>query len=164
MKRFMLILLLLLFLSSIFGYYFGYIKVNEESPSYKKEFDINKVENYTYKLYFIHYGNIKENMKVNIHLNGNLIYTIDDANDGSGHYKKETVVDITDYLKDGKNVLKVEGIHINGNETYHPYYVLDNVYINEPTKSLISFKCGVLTLILMGFIIIFYYEKKSNRV
>ncbi|XRO75804.1 hypothetical protein ACO3TA_02785 [Methanocaldococcus sp. 28A] len=161
MRKCYIILLVFLLLNSIFGYYLGYIKINEESPTYKEEFDINKLVNYTYKLYFIHYGNIKENMQVNIYLNEKLVYKIDDSIDGSGNYKKEAVIDIRDYLKDGKNVLKVEGINLKGNETYHPYYVLDEVYINEPTKSPISFGSVFLTLILIG-LIIFYYEKKEQ--
>ncbi|CAB3289251.1 conserved protein of unknown function [Methanocaldococcus lauensis] len=161
MKTLLLILLSLLLLNCIFGYYFGYIKVNEKSPTYKKGFYIN-VENYTYKLHFIHYGNIKENMQINIYLNGKLVYSIDDSIDGSGSYKKNASIDLTNYLKDGENVLKVEGINLKGNETYHPYYVLDNVEIKEPTKSPISFGSNVLTLILIG-IIIFYYRKKNSE-
>ncbi|XRP97101.1 hypothetical protein ACO3UB_00890 [Methanocaldococcus sp. 16A] len=162
MRKILLILLHLLFLNSIYGYYFGYIKVNENTLLYEKDFKINKDENYKYKLYFVHYGNINENMKVKIYLNDNLIYTIDDANDGSGNYKKKVIIDITDYLENGENVLKVEGINIKGNETYHPYYVLDECYIDEPMKTSITFGSVFLTLILIGLIIL--YSPKKNFV
>ncbi|AEF95783.1 hypothetical protein [Methanotorris igneus] len=135
------------------AYYFDYIKVNEKQ-NVSVEFECDKIGNYTYKLHFIHYGNIKENMQINIYLNGNLVYKIGDSNDASPAHEKNVTVDITDYLKDGENVLRVEGISIKGNETYHPYYVLDEVYINEPIKSPISFRSVVLTLILTTFIIL----------
>ncbi len=147
-------LLFLLFLSSSFGYYFDYIKVNENIPVKTVTFKINKADNYSYKLSFVHYGNINKDMKINLYLNGNLIYTIDDSNDASPAYKKNVTIDITNYLKDGKNILKVEAVNLIGNENYHPYYVLKDVYINEPqTKTPISFGLMVITLLIMSFLI-----------
>ena len=88
-----------------------------------------------------------------------MVYTIDDSNDSSPAYKKNVSIDITDYLKDGENVLKVEGVNLIGNETYHPYYVLDEVYINEPVKSSITFESIILILLIIGFLICNYQSK-----
>ena len=59
-----------------------YIKVNNTNPEASAYFDVNKVEGYTYYLTFEHYGTINESMKVEIYLNGNLIYTIEGDNRG----------------------------------------------------------------------------------
>ena len=152
--------MLLLFLSSSFGYYFEYIKVTESNPTKTIIFNIDKVENYTYKLSFVHYGNIKESMQVYIYLNGNLVYTIDDSNDASPTYRKNATINITNYLRNGENVLKVEGVNLIGNENYHPYYVLDEVYINEPTKAPINFKLMIYTLLIISFLMYREYLKK----
>lgn len=151
MRKYLIILVLLLFLSSSFGYYFDYIKVSESNPIKTITFKINKAENYSYKLSFVHYGNINKSMKVNIYLNGNLAYTIDDSNDASPAYKKNASIDITNYLKDGENVLKVEGMNLIGNENYHPYYVLKDIYINEPAKTPIDFKLMIYALLIICF-------------
>ncbi|AIJ04914.1 hypothetical protein JH146_0063 [Methanocaldococcus bathoardescens] len=153
MRKYLILTMLLLLLNSSFGYYFEYIKITESNPTKTITFKINKVENYTYKLSFVHYGTIKENMQVNIYLNGNLVYVIDDSNDASPAYKKNVSIDITDYLKDGENVLKVDGVNLIGNGNYHPYYVLKDVYINEPTKTPIDFKLMIYTLLIIGFLI-----------
>ncbi|ADC69093.1 conserved hypothetical protein [Methanocaldococcus sp. FS406-22] len=158
MRKYLIILALILFLNSSFGYYLGYIEVTESNPAKTITFNMNKVENYTYKLSFVHYGNIKENMQVNIYLNENLVYTIDDSDDTSPAYKKNISIDITDYLKNGENVLKVEGVNLIGNESYNPYYVLKDVYINEPTKTPISFELMIYTLLIISYLIYIFNE------
>ena len=158
-KIFILMILLFISIISVNAYYLGYIEVKEDCFNITKSFNINKIDNYTYYLKFIHYGNINSSMEVDIYLNGRLVYKIDDSNDGSGNYKKNVSIDITNYLKDGKNVLRVVGINLMGNELYHPYYVLNNVYINEPTKTPIKFEIAILTLILMTTIVRCYIRE-----
>ncbi|WP_423792907.1 hypothetical protein ACPB8Q_01515 [Methanocaldococcus indicus] len=154
MKKYIIVLILILILNVCMSYYINYIKVNEESPNKSITFTINKVEIYSYKMSFVHYGNINKNMKVNIYLNGNLIYVIDDSNDGSGNYKKNVTIDITNYLKNGKNTLRVEGMNLIGNDSYHPYYVVKDININEPIKTPINFELMIFSLLIIGLIIV----------
>ncbi|EHP87931.1 hypothetical protein [Methanotorris formicicus] len=148
MKKIVLMLIIFLIMGNVFGYYFGYIKVSGSNPLYEKEFDIEKVGNYTYYLNFVHYGNINESMEINIYLNGDLVYKIDDSNDAFPANKKNTSVDVTSYLKDGKNVLKVEGINLTGR-----YYVLDDTQIIEPIKTPITPKSILTILLILTYIL-----------
>ncbi|MBW9221455.1 hypothetical protein KKP97_00125 [Methanothermococcus sp. SCGC AD-155-C09] len=133
-KNILILCLFLLLLNGVFAYDFGKIKVNHNDGSKTYDFNIDKVENYTYNLNFEHYGNIGSGMKVNIYINGNLVYTIDDSKDGSGRYKKKVSIDITNYLNNGSNTLKVEGVNLvaDPSRDYYPYYALNKVHINEP--------------------------------
>ena len=133
-KNIITLCLFLLLLNGVFAYNFGYIKVNHNDGSKTYDFSIDKVENYNYYLTFEHYGNIGSGMKVNIYINGNLVYTIDDSKDGSGRYKKKASIDITDHLNNGSNTLKVEGVNLvaDPSKDYYPYYALNKVHINEP--------------------------------
>jgi len=145
-----LIFVLLVLFSSVNGYYAGYFKVNVNEQFKTETFNIDKVENYTYKITYVHYGNIQEGMYAKISLNGNSIkeYSKDYGNLGSGNYKKSEEVDITNYLLDGKNELTVES-NIWETMNSSPYYVMDNVKISEPPLKLpISLEMNFLTLIL----------------
>ena len=145
-------LLFLLLLNSSFGYYFGKINVSTNHNIYEKEFNINKVENYTYKLSFIHYGIMNKTGVVYIYLNDIVIYKIDKGNKINSNQKPypKVSINITDYLKDGRNKLKVYAEKLNS----HNYYVLKDVYINEPqTKTPISFGLMIITLLIMSFLI-----------
>jgi hypothetical protein len=43
-------------------------------------------------------------------------------------------------------------VNLIGNESYNPYYVLDEVYINEPTKTPIGFELMIYSLLIIGFL------------
>lgn len=150
--KYLILIMLLLFLSSSFGYYFGKITVSTNHPVYEKEFEINKVENYTYKLSFVHYGIMNKTGVIYICLNDVVIYKIDKSNKININQKpySNVSIDITDYLKDGRNKLKVYAEKLNS----HNYYVLKDVYINEPTKTPISFGLMVSALLVIGLLII----------
>ncbi|MBW9222922.1 hypothetical protein KKP88_00710 [Methanothermococcus sp. SCGC AD-155-K20] len=126
--------LFLLLLNGVFAYDFGYIKVNHNEGSKTYDFNIDKVESYTYYLTFEHYGNINDSMKVEVYLNGNLIYTIDDSSKGFTWGKENASIGITNYLNNGSNTLKVEGTNLVADTGigYYPYYALNKVHINEP--------------------------------
>ena len=149
-KNIIILCLFLLLLNGVFAYDFGKIKVNHNEDSKIYDFSIDKVENYNYYLTFEHYGNIGSGMKVNIYINGNLVYTIDDSNDGSGNYKKNASIDITNYLNNGSNTLEVKGINFVPGR----YYVLKNTHINEPStiKVPISITQVIIYMITTVFI------------
>lgn len=127
-KNIVILCLFLLLLNGVFAYDFGRINVNYNNENEICNFNINKVENYTYYLTFEHYGNINKTMKVEIYLNGNLIYTIEGDNRGFPFDKNNVSIDVTNYLNNGSNTLRVEGINFVPGR----YYVLDNIHINEP--------------------------------
>ena len=157
MRKYSIILIFFLFLSSSFGYYFGKINVSTNHPVYEKEFEINKVENYTYKLSFVHYGVMNKTGRINIYLNDNVIYTIDKTNKININQKPypKVSIDITGYLKEGKNTLKVYAENLNN----HNYYVLKDVYINEPTKTTIGFELMIYTLLIIGYLMYKKYQQ-----
>ncbi|BAP60361.1 hypothetical protein MMKA1_02440 [Methanococcus maripaludis KA1] len=128
-----------LLISSVYSYS-DYYKVNVDEKSKTETFNIDKVENYTYKLSYVHYGNLQEGMYVKIFVNGNNIheYSKDLSNTGSGAYKKsENKTDITNYLVNGSNELKIES-NIWKTENSSPYYVLENFEITEHEVSTIK--------------------------
>ncbi|HIP35106.1 MAG TPA: hypothetical protein EYG87_03545 [Methanothermococcus okinawensis] len=129
-----LLFLLLLLIDGVFAYNFGYIKINYKEDSKIYNFQIDKVENYTYNLTFRHYGNIDKDMEIRIYLNGKLIYTIEGSNRGFTWDVKKVKVDVTDCINNGSNTLRIEGVNLRADSTrnYNPYYVLDDVRIDEP--------------------------------
>ncbi|WP_456471497.1 hypothetical protein [Methanocaldococcus sp.] len=147
------ILIILFLLSYVSAFYYDKIIINENNPEKEINFNFSKVDNYKYNLTFFHYGNIKRDMKVEIYLNNKLIYIIDkSAFPGD---KKFVSLDITDYLKDGRNVLKVKGVNFNNSPNYSPYYALDNIYINHPSNSPINLSL-ILILLFLFTLFIFY--------
>jgi hypothetical protein len=149
MKKLLIILALFLLLNGVFGYHSEKINISETFPNKTITFKIDKIKNYTYMLSFTHYGNLQENMNVNIYLNEHLIYKINDSNDASPAYMRNVSIDITNYLVNGVNTLKIEGIDLVGGNSYHPYYVLKNIYINEPIKIATNGKFELLTVLLI---------------
>ncbi|WP_459201786.1 hypothetical protein [Methanococcus sp. CF] len=130
------------------------LNVNEQSIT--ETFNINKVENYTYNLSYVHYGNIQEGMYVKIFVNGNFIheYSKDMFNIGSGAYKKsENGVDITNYLINGANEFRVEA-NIWKTENSSPYYVVNDITISEPLKVPVSVNTNILIFILCSTVLI----------
>ena len=152
----LLLFFLLLVINGIYAYNFGYIKINYKENSKSYNFHINKVENYTYYLTFEHYGNIDEGMEVKIYLNGKLIYTIKGDNRGFTWDVKKVKVDITEYLNNGSNTIKIEGVlRADPDRDYYPYYVLDGVRIDEPFTvkvpvSIVQVVVCVITTVLVG--------------
>lgn len=147
-----------LLISSVYSYS-DYYKVNVDEKSKTETFNIDKVENYTYKLSYVHYGNLQEGMYVKIFVNGHNIreYSKDLSNTGSGAYKKlENKTDITNYLVNGSNELKIES-NIWKTENSSPYYVLENFEITEhevstinlPISSDVNFFVFILCLICL---------------
>jgi len=143
-----------LLITPIHGYYLEYSKVNADHQSLTETFNIDKLENYTYKLSYVHYGNIQEGMSVKIFINGIYVYEYskDLSNIGSGAYKKsEDGIDITDYLVNGSNEFKIES-RIWETNTSSPYYVVRNIEITEPCPAIIKlpiyFNVNFLTFIL----------------
>ncbi len=155
MKKYLIFFLLFLCINISYSYNFGYIKLNVTNPMYMKEFYIDKA-NYSYIFSFNHYGNINKSMKIEIYLNENLIYIIDDSNDGSGNYKKSVSLNVSKYLRNGKNILKIKGYLKKGN--YSPYYVLSNAQISEPYTVPISNFMVFITLMILGIIVVFLYK------
>ncbi|ENN96587.1 hypothetical protein J422_01455 [Methanocaldococcus villosus KIN24-T80] len=156
LKKMIILVGILLLISAIYGeaLNLGSLNVTKKQKMKNISFTINKVKNQKYTLNFIHYGNINENMKVYLYLNDNLIYTIGDSNDGSGHYKKRKSLDITKYLNDGSNILKLEGENLN-TANYSVYYKLENITISTPTtKTPIPLGAVILTLIAIPLIIL----------
>jgi len=155
MKKISMILIFLFLLGEVFGYYSERMNISEDQADKTVVFNITKINNYTYNLKFIHYGNLQEDMQVNIYVNDHLVYKINDSNDGSPAYKKNVTVNITNYLKNGKNILKIEGINIVGNESYHPYYVLKEVCINEPVRISMNgnFELVIVVLTISGVLV-----------
>ena len=133
-RNILILILFLLLLDGAFAYNFGYIKINYKESSKTYNFHINKVENYTYYLTFEHYGNIDSDMGVKIYINGEVIYSIEGDGRGFTWDVKKVKVDVTEYLNSGSNTLRIEGVNLRAdpNRKYYPYYVLDNVKIDEP--------------------------------
>ena len=133
-RNILILILLLLLLDGAFAYNFGYIKINYKESSKTYNFHINKVENYTYYLTFEHYGNIDSDMGVKIYINGEVIYSIEGDGRGFTWDVKKVKIDVTNYLNNGNNTLRIEGVNLktDPDRKYYPYYVLDNVKIDEP--------------------------------
>ncbi|MBA2853242.1 hypothetical protein [Methanococcus maripaludis] len=147
-----------LLISSVYSYS-DYYKVNVDEKSKTETFNIDKVENYTYKLSYVHYGNLQEGMYVKIFVNGHNIheYSKDLSNTGSGAYKKsENETDITNYLVNGSNEFKIES-NIWETENSSPYYALENFEITGhevstiklPISSDVNFLVFILCLICL---------------
>ena len=149
----LLLFLLLLLIDGVSAYDFGYIKINYKEDSKTYNFQIDKVENYTYNLTFEHYGNIDKGMGVKIYLNGKLIYTIEGDGRGFTWDVKRVKIDVTDYINNGSDTLKVEGVNLKADpeRRYYPYYVLDGVRIDEPftVKVPVSIAQVVVCVIVM---------------
>ncbi|ACX71944.1 conserved hypothetical protein [Methanocaldococcus vulcanius M7] len=162
MKKHTYVLILLLFLFINIGhcYNIGKITLTKKNPTYTNEFTLKKVENFTYKLTFTHYGIMNKSGVIYILLNGKIIYKIDKNNKVNINNKPYPTIsiDIAHTLKNGKNILEIYALNLNN----HNYYVLNNVYINEPTKTPISTKLELCILILMSMCIIGFY--KSRRI
>ena len=158
LNRIILILLLsLLVINGVFAHSFGYIKINYKENSKTYKFQIDKVENYTYNLTFEHYGNIDKGMGIKIYLNGKLIYTIEGDGRGFTWDVKRVKIDVTDYINNGSNTLKVEGMNLKADpeRKYYPYYVLEGVRIDEPftvkvSVSIIQVVVCVIVMMVVG--------------
>ncbi|XRP96780.1 hypothetical protein ACO3UB_07515 [Methanocaldococcus sp. 16A] len=135
----------------------GELEVTKNKHVDNITFNIDKVENQEYILKFQHYGtfSFSGNFNVSLYLNGNLIYTINDSNNAAPFNKKTASITITNYLKNGNNVLelKVTGNNIKGN-----YYKITNIFIlttpttNPTTKTPIPPLAIILTLIIISTI------------
>lgn len=162
-RSILMLLFLLLVVNGVFAYNFGYIKINYKESNKTYNFHIEKIENYTYNLTFEHYGNIDEDMKVNIYLNDKLIYTIEGEGRGYTWGKKKTKIDITEYLNNGGNTLRIEGINLNSSskDNYHPYYVLNNVEIDEPfiLRVSVSIAQVVICIVTTTLVSMWYFKK-----
>ena len=132
----------------------GYIKINYRETTEIYNFSINKMEDCTYILTFEHYGNINESMRVEIYLNEKLIYTIDDSNDGSTNSKKNVNIDITNYLENRSNTLKVVGINITKG-SYPSYYVLNKTSIICKPSTTVKVPVSIPQVILSSIMTIF---------
>jgi len=154
-KNIVILCLFLLLLNGVFAenveYNFGYIKINRTKTTEICNFFIDKMENCIYILTFEHYGNINESMKVEIYLNENLIYIIDDSNDGSSRYKKNVSIDITSYLENGSNTLMVEGKNLDKRR----YYVLNKTSIICKPSTTVKVPVSIPQVILSSIMTIF---------
>ena len=94
-------------------------------------------------------------MVVNIYLNNHLIYKINDSNDASPAYMRNVSIDITNHVVNGVNTLKIEGINLVGSNSYHPYYVLKEVRINEPVRISMNgnFELVIVVLTISGVLV-----------
>ncbi len=156
-KKIVLLVGILLLICTVYGeIYFDELEVKETENKDNVSFTIDKVENQKYILKFQHYGNINESMRVYLYLNDNLVYTIDEGNKGSPSSKKNESIDITNYLKNGENILKLVGENLAVEGDYNPYYKLRNITINPTAKAPIPFGVVIFSLIGMAFLLIRY--------
>ena len=162
LKIFLILIILNIFLVSVNAYHCSEIKITSENPEKTVSFNIHKTLNYTYNMSFTHYGNIKNYTTVEIYLNNHLLYTIKKSNNntGSGNYKKSVSINITNYLNNGENTLKMRGDNMNA-LNYTPYYTLENIYINEPIKSSVPTPALIIGSLLITIIIL--KNKNSNK-
>ncbi|AXI24950.1 hypothetical protein CFE53_01780 [Methanofervidicoccus sp. A16] len=159
----LLVFILLLVIDGISAYNFGYIKINYKENCKAYNFQIDKVENYTYNLTFEHYGNIDKGMGVKIYLNGKLICTIGGGGRGFTWDVKRVKIDVTDCINNGSNTLRIEGMNLRADpeRRYYPYYVLDGVRIDEPftVKVPVSIVQVVICVIVMMVVSVRYFKK-----
>jgi len=151
LNKFLFIISIFLLISSVNGYYADYLKVNAQDQTLTETFNIDKVDNYTYKLSYVRYGNIQEGMYVKLYVNGNIVkeYSKDFSNLEFGE-SDELDIDITNYLQNGSNELKIES-NIWKTENSSPYYVIKNFKISEPNTTVklpISLNLNFLAVIL----------------
>ncbi|ABR56229.1 hypothetical protein [Methanococcus aeolicus] len=152
----LIILLVLIIIVPINAYYTSEISINSNIPEKNISFTINKISNYdNYNISFTHFGNIKNYTVVKIFINNKEIYTISKSNNntGSGSYKKSISIDITNYLNNGDNTLKMVGNNM-GAPNYTPYYKLKNIHITEPVKTPIPTIALIFSSILITIIIL----------
>ena len=150
-----LIFLIIFNILSVNAYYCSEMEITSKIPEKTVSFNIHKISNYTYSISFTHYGNIKNYTTVEIYLNNHLIYVIKKSNNntGSGNYKKSVSINITNYLNNGENTLKMVGHNMNASN-YTPYYKLENIHINEPIKLPVPTPTLILSILLITVLIL----------
>ena len=165
-KNIVILCLFLLLLNGVFAddgdeKHLGKITISSSISERIINFDINKLENYRYYLKFEHYGTIGEDIQVNVYINENLVYTIDDSNNVPPWSPEEVEIDITEHLENGNNILRVEGINLS--RYRRRYYTLNNIYIickpSTTVKVPVSITQAIISIIATMLISVKYLSK-----